>query len=159
MNTQSEELRRAMRNWTTGVCVLCVQHEGNHHGMTVNSFSSISLDPPIITVTLQKDSQTRRLVGSSGLFSLSILNSSQQLIADIFSQKVKRERDRFTDIKTIEIPEGMKAIQDALSILICKVQKSVEFKNSTLYISEVIRILDGSNEQPLVYHNRGYKKL
>lgn len=159
MKIDPENLKLAMRNWTTGVCILCVQHECYHHGMTVNSFSSVSLDPPLITVTLQNDSHTRRLVNGSGFFSISILNSSQQIIAEIFSQKVRAEKDRFKDIKTVELPEGMKAIQDALSILVCKVYNPVVFQNSTLYISEVMRILDGPNEKPLVYHNREYKNL
>lgn len=51
-------LRQSMRHWVAGVTVVSSQYDGLRHGMTVNSFTSVSLDPPLVTVTLANDTRT-----------------------------------------------------------------------------------------------------
>ena len=53
MTFDSESFRLAMRAWTTGVAVLMAAHENESYGMTINSFTSLSLDPPLVTVVLK----------------------------------------------------------------------------------------------------------
>jgi flavin reductase (DIM6/NTAB) family NADH-FMN oxidoreductase RutF len=64
MTLDSETLRRAMRAWTTGVAVITAVHAGQRYGMTMNSFTSISLEPPLISVTLKQLTHTHELVGN-----------------------------------------------------------------------------------------------
>jgi flavin reductase (DIM6/NTAB) family NADH-FMN oxidoreductase RutF len=73
-NGIGEQLRQAMRRWATGVSVVCSQYGETRHGMTVNSFSSISLDPPHISVTMANWTRTYRLTVQSGIFSVTILS-------------------------------------------------------------------------------------
>lgn len=53
MTPSSNELRKAMRNWATGITIVTTVHEGIQHGMTVSSFSSISLEPPLVSISLE----------------------------------------------------------------------------------------------------------
>lgn len=57
-----EEFRLAMRNWATGVSVVTTQYQDVRHGMTVNSFTSISLTPPLVLVSLERKTRTHSLV-------------------------------------------------------------------------------------------------
>ncbi len=75
MTLDPEQLRHAMRAWTTGVTVVTAAHAGQKYGMTVNSFTSISLDPPLISVALKKLTHTHDLVEKSGEFAVTILSS------------------------------------------------------------------------------------
>ncbi len=159
MTDQSEALRKAMRQWTTGVSVVCSKNETFVHGMTVNSFTSVSLDPPLVIVTLANQTRTCELVKSTGRFSVSILKQDQKYIADRFSGKDKEEKDRFAGIDTITLPGGIPAIANALAVLETRVINKTDFLNSTLFIAEVTFSDLLSHNRPLVYHNREYYSL
>jgi flavin reductase (DIM6/NTAB) family NADH-FMN oxidoreductase RutF len=159
MDDKSEELRKAMRQWTTGVCVVCGRNETIQHGMTVNSFTSVSLEPPLIVVTLAKKTRTWNLVKETGRFSVSILRHNQKSIADRFSGKDDEEGDRFKGIEIKDLPDGLPVIADCLAVMEAKIVKYVDFENSTLFIAEItfseVQVLG----KPLVYHNREYYSL
>src|SRR5687768_1070432 len=88
MTLDSEKLRRAMRAWTTGVAVVTARYENQQYGMTVNSFSSVSLEPPVVSVTLKQLTHTHDLVIRSGVFAVTILNSEQKELSDRFAGKI-----------------------------------------------------------------------
>ena len=75
MTFDLESFRLAMRTWTTGVAVLMAGYEDESYGMTVNSFTSLSLDPPLVTVVLKSDTRVFELVTKSRAFSVTILSS------------------------------------------------------------------------------------
>src|SRR5690349_129985 len=83
----AEALRSAMRAWTAGVTVVTASHEGSRHGMTVNSFTSISLDPAMITTSLQGSTRTHELVTRARAFGITILSSAQARLSDLFAGK------------------------------------------------------------------------
>jgi flavin reductase (DIM6/NTAB) family NADH-FMN oxidoreductase RutF len=65
---RADQLRAAMRAWTTGVAIVTAEHGGKRHGMTVSSFTSISLDPPLVVISLSMGSHTHDLVREAGAF-------------------------------------------------------------------------------------------
>jgi len=159
LDEQSEDLRNAMRQWTTGVSIVCSGWERQIHGMTVNSFSSVSLDPPLISVSLANDSRTGKMVQESGLFSVSILHEGQRDLADIFSGKTGEKENRFDGVELIQHSDGVPAIKNSLAILNCLVREKLILKNSTLYLAEVTHSEVTDEGKPLIYHNRGYWTL
>ena len=88
MSLDPEKLRHAMRAWTTGVAIVTSMYEGQQYGMTVNSFTSISLEPPLISVTLKQLTHTHDLVVKSGMFSVTILTAEQKELSDRFAGKM-----------------------------------------------------------------------
>ena len=95
MTIHGDLLRHLMRHWTTGVTIVTSIHNGNYHGMTVNSFTSLSINPALITVTLANTTRTQRLVLASSVFGVTILSTDQQELADRFAGKIPEEEDRF----------------------------------------------------------------
>lgn len=156
MGRESEKLREAMRQWTTGVCVVCSRNNDRVHGMTVNSFTSVSLDPPIISVTLANNTRTSSIVLDSGVFSISILNSTQRDIAERFSGKINESNGRLSGLETISLPGGQLAIQGSMAVLECQVVDKVQLPHSTLFLAKVDYSNVWGNKKPLVYHNREY---
>ena len=110
-----EQLRAAMRAWSAGVTVVTVVHDGNRHGMTVNSFTSISLDPALITISLQASTRTHELVSKAGTFGLTILSSEQADIADRFASRIPDMQDRFAGVKTGALLTGSPLIVGGLA--------------------------------------------
>lgn len=156
MTIKPENLRETMRQWTTGVCVVCSCYGNNVHGMTVNSFTSISLDPPMVSVTIANGTRTAAILRESGKFSVSILGVGQKIIADRFSGKMGEDENRFEGVSTSKLPGGQLAINGSLAVLECHVVDSITYKNSTIYLAEVEYSTVQESGKPLVYHNREY---
>lgn len=155
----AEYLRHAMRQWTTGVTVVTSRFGDHSHGMTVNSFTALSLDPPLVSVTLALDTRTQLLVDESGLFGVTILTEDQIEISDRFAGRIPDGGERFAGIDIFQIDSGVPHIQGGLAYLECKVVHSYTMKFSKLYIGEVTSVQPGKEGKPLVYHNRLYRKL
>ncbi len=154
-----EQLRRAMRAWTTGVSVVTTEYEGTRHGMTVNSLTSIALEPPLISVALQKSSRTHRLLERAGFFGVTILSAGQEAISRRFAGETGDDEDRLAGIETETLKTGAPFIKGGLAFLDCRVLHTFDAGSSTLFIAEVIEARRASEGQPLVYHNRQYRRL
>lgn len=159
MTLDAEKLRAAMRAWSAGVTVVTATHNGQTHGMTVNSFTSISLDPALITISLKSGSRTQELVSESRAFGLTMLSSTQSDISDIFAGRFPEAQDRFSGLQTDTLITGSPLIIGGLSWLDCRVVETFDAGMNTLFIAEVVAARDLSEGQPLVYHNRKYWQL
>lgn len=150
MTFDLESFRLAMRTWTTGVAVLMAGYENESYGMTVNSFTSLALDPPLVTVVLKSDTRVFELVTKSRAFSVTILSAEQQELAGNFAGK----------LHGAERMEGRASLLDSgLARLDCRVVHTYAAGVNTLIVAEVIEARVHSTENPLVYHNRGYHQL
>jgi flavin reductase (DIM6/NTAB) family NADH-FMN oxidoreductase RutF len=159
MTLDSEQLRHAMRAWTTGVAVITATHEGQRYGMTVNSFTSISLDPPIISVTLKRLTHTHELVEKSGEFSMTFLSANQDDLSDRFAGKIPDIDDRFEGVQTETMTIDAPLLKGGLAYLNCRVMNSIPVGGNTLVLAEVIAARGQGEGDPLVYHNRVFWKL
>lgn len=159
MTLDPEQLRHAMRAWTTGVAVVTAQHDGQRYGMTINSFTSISLDPPLISVTLKQLTHTHELVVKSNEFSVTILASDQRELSDRFAGKLPHITDRFEGLQTEILSIHAPLIKGGMSYLNCRVVNGIPVGENTLFVAEVIAARGDGEGDPLVYHNRVYWKL
>lgn len=159
MTLDPEQLRRAMRAWTTGVTVVTAAHDGQRYGMTVNSLASVSLEPPIVSLTLKRLTHTHELVERSGEFALTILSDSQKEISDRFAGKNPEVRDRFEGIETETLELNAPLIKGGLAYFNCRVISSQPIGENTLFIAEVIAAKEANEGNPLAYHNRVFWKL
>jgi flavin reductase (DIM6/NTAB) family NADH-FMN oxidoreductase RutF len=159
MNFDPEKLRRAMRAWTTGVAIVTSIYQGEQYGMTVNSFTSVSIDPPLVCVTLKRLTHTYDLVEKSGMFSVTILTAAQRELSDRFAGKTPQILDRFADIQTETISLDAPVFKDGMAYFDCRVVNSMPVGENTLFVAEVLDARGEGGGQPLVYHNRDYWKL
>ncbi len=155
----AEKLRSAMRAWSAGVTVLTVAHEGETHGMTVNSFTSISLDPPLIVVSLQRQTRTHELALKAGAFGVTILSSKQAEISDLFAGRKAQAGERLAAVQTETLVSGAPLIVGGLSWFDCRIRQTYDSGATTLIIAEVLAVRAISEEKPLIYHNREYWQL
>ena len=159
MSSDAENLRRAMRAWTTGVTIVTAMHEGQQYGMTVNSFTSISLEPPLITVTLKTLTHTHDLVVKSGMFAVTILAAEQKELSDRFAGKLSNILDRFDGVQTEKLFADIPVFKDGMAYFHCRVVNSMPVGENTLFVAEVIAVHGEGEGDPLVYHNRRYWRL
>ena len=159
MTLDPEQLRHAMRAWTTGVAVVTARYEGQQYGMTVNSFNSVSLEPPVVSVTLKQLTHTHELVVKSGMFAATILTSEQKELSDRFAGKISNITDRFEGVQTDTLSIDAPILKNGMSYFNCRVLNSIPIGENTLFIAEVIAARGEGEGNPLVYHNRVYWKL
>jgi len=160
MPADPEELRLAMRQWTTGVTIVSVQYKGRRHGMTVSSFTSVSLTPPLVLVSLEQVTNTHKLVEAAGIFGVSVLNQSQSEISDRFAGRVAGISDRFDGLETFTLVTGAPLLATgALAWFDCRVVATYEAGNHTVFIGEVLAVQSSNNDLPLVYYDRDYRRL
>ena len=159
MTLDPEQLRHAMRAWTTGVAVVTATHDGQRYGMTINSFTSISLEPPLITVTMKKLTHTHELVERSGEFALTILSSNQKELSDRFAGKIPDITDRFEGVETETLSISAPTVKGGMADLNCRVIYAYPVGENTLFVAEVTDARGDGDGDPLVYHNRTFWKL
>jgi len=155
-----EHLKQAMRAWVTGIAIVTGIHNGQTHGLTANSFNAIALSPPTILIALQNQSQTKEYVQYGGVFGISILESTQISIAQRFASQIDTDRPWFAGIETFTMSTGAPLISKACAYLDCKVVKTFDVDNTTVFLGEVIEAkTNGNNPEPLLYLNRKWRKL
>ncbi len=159
MTLDPEDLRAAMRAWSAGVTVVAAVYGDQKHGMTVNSFTSISLNPALITISLQQNTRTHEIVMQSKAFGLTILSAEQRHLSNIFAGRLKEIEDKFANLRTETLVTGSPLIVGGLSWLDCRVVQTFDAGMNTLLIAEVVAARGTGSGDPLIYHNREYWRL
>jgi flavin reductase (DIM6/NTAB) family NADH-FMN oxidoreductase RutF len=127
--------------------------------MTVNSLSSVSLEPPVVLVSLQHATRTFRLVSQSGIAGITILAENQGDISDRFAGKVPEHEDRFAGVETFTWQTGAPLIAGGLAFLDCRVRTAYTQEQSTLFLLDVVASRQAEIDRPLVYFDRIYHRL
>lgn len=152
-------MRLAMRQWATGVTVVTSHFAGVRHGMTVSSFTSVSLSPPLILVSLESGTRTHNLVQQARLFGVTILDDQQQEISERFAGRSTEHQDRFDNLETYTLATGAALLVQGLASFDCLVVSTTAAGNHTLFIGEVLAAQIGRGNNPLIYYNRTYRRL
>ncbi len=163
MSVSSEKLRVSMRAWATGVTVVGVQHDQILHGMTVSSFTSVSLEPPLVLVSLEIGTRTHQFVEKAGVFGVTVLSATQQEVSNCFANPNTDLGDRFAGREVFQLETGAPFIAGGLAFFDCQVVNVFPAGNHSVFVAEVVatKINDEQNvmHDPLIYFNRNYREL
>jgi flavin reductase (DIM6/NTAB) family NADH-FMN oxidoreductase RutF len=159
MKLDAEQLRAAMRAWTSGVAIVTAAYDGQRHGMTVSSFTSISLDPPLVVVSLQTSSRTHAMVSQARAFGVTILAAGQEELSERFADRPPGRNHGLDGLETDIFVTGAPLIRSGLACLDCRVSQAVPVGMNTLFIGEVVAVRGDDHDAPLIYHDRGYRRL
>lgn len=159
MSEIAEQLRRCMRHWPAGVTVVTTRFGAQQHGMTVNSFTSVSLSPPVVSVTLANDTRTCSMVLNSGIIGITILSEKQSDLSERFAGHIAEEDDRFLGLDVFALSTGAPLLVGGSAFLDCRVRATHPLDLSTLFLLDVITVQLTDQYRPLIYFNRGYHKL
>lgn len=157
-----EDLRSIMRYWATGVAVAATLHNEVRHGMTVNSFTSVSLTPPLIIVALEQSARTHTLIKASRIFGVTILSSLQEELSTRFAGRHTEDQDRFEGLETETLVTGSPFIKGGMAYVDCRVHSTHTVGPNTLFIAEVLAIKanpESKPDGPLLYYFRKYRQL
>jgi len=153
----SELFRRVMGSFPTGVTVLTVEREpGQVHGMTANSFTSVSLDPPLILVCVDQNARLLSYLKEQGRFGVSILKDTQQQISELFAKPQQDPaEEEMLGVRFKWTDTGIPLLEDALAHIACNVVAQHMSGDHTIFVGEVesMELMVG---EPLLYYRGRY---
>jgi flavin reductase (DIM6/NTAB) family NADH-FMN oxidoreductase RutF len=151
------DFRNAMRQLTGGVSVITAGRGKDISGMTVTSVSSLSVDPPSLIVSLNRESSSWPLVKRYGFFGVNILTSDQIDIAERFTGKGGlKGADRFAGARWTTRASGVPLLADALSAIDCEVEDVVERHSHAIVIGRVLDVAVSARTAALAYWQGRY---
>lgn len=135
LTVSPERFRLVLGRLAAGVSVVTSRdEEGGRHGLTATSVCSVSLEPPLVLVVLEKDANTHAIVERSGLFAVNFLGREQREVAERFATTPD---DKFEGLSPGEAPTGAPILEEALAWLDCVVVRSVPAGDHTVFIGRV----------------------
>ena len=150
-----DELRALFREIPSPVGVVTVQVSGEAAGLTVDSFGSLSIDPPLVAVALGRHAALHELMREAGAFAISVLASGQEHLAQHFARGVPPIA-HWTGIETTRGELGAPLIADALGWIECRLAFTHEAGDHTLFVGEAARVERGPGREALVHLRQAY---
>jgi len=153
--------RRAMGSFPTGVTVVTVtSDDGSVHGITVNSFSSVSLDPMLALVCLNEASRAVGLIERAGAFAVNVLSAGQQDVSRWFANPYRPAGSTMFDGVPFEPgTTGCPVLVDAAASFECRLRQSHRAGDHLIVLGEVVALVHRPELEPLIFHAGSYKSL
>jgi flavin reductase len=149
-----EDLRGLMRFWPHGVSVLSVDYEGDRMGVTLSSLVSLSLEPPLVGVSVGKQASCYELLRNAKAFAVSLLGAEQEDVARRFAAG----HPPIVHWQGVGIREGRVAplIEGGVGWIEARVVAEHDVGDHTFFVGEVVALEQGPAQHALVYRDRDY---
>ncbi len=155
MTVDRVELRRIAGHFVTGVAVVTAEWDGAACGLTVNSFTSVSLDPPLVLVCLDRASRTLPCVEAAGRFAVNVLAEGQEELSRRFASK---EEQKFTDVTLRRGATGLPLVDGAHAYIECRTVERVDGGDHVIFVGAVEAVSPGEG-RPLLFYRGRYASL
>ncbi|MGG6309362.1 flavin reductase family protein [Paenibacillus macerans] len=151
--------RNTMGQFATGVTVITtLDHEGNPLGMTANAFTSLSLDPPMVLICVDRKSATLAELTATGKYCVNILAESQESVSRQFAKKGGSEK--FSGAAYYTGKTGLPVLEGCLTSVECEVEGVLEGGDHLIMLGRGVKIhSNGSEAEPLVFYRGKYTTL
>ncbi|HUR82522.1 MAG TPA: flavin reductase family protein [Thermoanaerobaculia bacterium] len=156
MPVDDAQFKLAMSHFASGVTVVTTEHEGTPYGMTVASFASLSLNPPLVLICIEKSVKSHDAIAGAERFGVNILAQEQAEVSNRFASK--KIDDRFAGVAWDRGELGMPLIDGAICALECRVHSQLPGGDHSIFVGEVMSVRT-QEAKPLVYFRSGYREL
>jgi flavin reductase (DIM6/NTAB) family NADH-FMN oxidoreductase RutF len=156
MGVDPLHLRQVLSRYPTGVTIVGTRHVPDGVcGLTVNAFTSVSLEPPMVLVCVDRSSNTHGCIEVAGEFSVNVLSAGQSDLAVRFAQK---RDDKFDGVPYRESPDGLPLIDGASAWVEARVEVAFDGGDHTIFLAHVLRA-EQADDPPLVFHRGSYARV
>lgn len=155
MSVDDAQFKMAMSHFASGVTVVTTEHEGKPYGLTVASFTSLSLHPPLVLVCIERSVKSHDALAAAGKFAVNILGSEQAAVSNRFASKTD---DKFAGLKTARGSLGLPLIDGALCTIECNTREQLAGGDHSIFVGEVAHV-HAREGAPLIYFRSGYHQI
>ena len=147
-----DNFKKTLSTFATGITVVATKNNSILYGKTINSFSSLSLSPPLVLFSLDIKSSKLNIFKNSKTISINILSKNQKLISNNFAKKTPNWKGVDYDI----LKNGNPIIKNCVANLDCKIIEKVKKGDHIIFICKVFHMLKNNKVKPLIYYNSEY---
>lgn len=152
--------RQVLGRFATGISVMTTVVDQVPHGMTANAVSSVSLDPPLVLVCVERGTVMATRCAKSGVFALSFLAADQAPMSAAFADPMRPEgAGQFAGVATVTATTGSPILTEGLGWVDCRVWASYDGGDHHIVVGEVVDLGVGPSDDPLVYYRSGLGRL
>jgi flavin reductase (DIM6/NTAB) family NADH-FMN oxidoreductase RutF len=153
----ADDFKQALASWASGVAVVTSVDGGLLYGLTVSSFTSVSLNPPLILVCLATTNRMPAMITASGRFAVSILGRDQQAASNYFAISGREPTPHFEQIDGDWTSGGMPVVKGCIAWIDCKLYEMLTHGDHSIVVGEVIEARSAVDPDPLLYYRRAYR--
>lgn len=154
-----ESLRKTMRHVPSPVTVITAAFEGEIRGVTIGSFASTSLDPPLISFNLARDAQIFPMLLHADHFIVHVLSDEQAHLANHFALPDVPAERQFDGVTYSLDQRGVPVLPGALVVVNCERRGIFDAGDHVIIVGQVLGVTDLAPGRPLVYYDRGYHEI
>ncbi len=159
MSIAPDLFRQVMSQFATGITIVTTRAGEEIHGLTANSFCSVSLEPPLVLVCVDKNAQSHDLIAAGRNFAVNILTADQEPLARRFATSNLAAHERFAGIQFRTELTGAPVLPESLGWLDCRLFAAYPGGDHTIYVGEVVALGLNQNTEPLLYFQSGYQRF
>ena len=155
----AQDFVSAMGLAATGVSVVTTDGPAGRFGLTVSAVSSVSADPPLVLICINRKSPAVAALDSNGTFAINLLGAHNRSYAETFAGRPREGRPfDFANHDWTEGQTGLPLVTDATAVFECETHSSIDAGTHRIYIGRVVATQCGAAE-PLVYCNRAFRRI
>ena len=151
--TDDLTFRRVLGHFATGLAVVTGDHDGTRAGFTCQSFTSVSLRPPLVGFFARKESQSWAMIRASGRFCVNVLARDQEMVARTFATP---GIDKFHDLPTVGAPSGSPILPGVIAWIDCSIEIVADAGDHDSVLGSVTSLAHVADSMPLLYFRGGY---
>lgn len=158
MAVDGRQFKALLRRWPSGVTVVTTRAGEHVAGMTVSSFSAVSLEPPLVLFCADKQALTLPVVARAGVFAVNVLAADQFELSAQFALSGNEEL-RFEGLALRAGPTGSPWLPGTAAVLDCRTVAAHDAGDHVIYVGQVEAAEFDPAREPLVYHDAAYRRL
>jgi flavin reductase (DIM6/NTAB) family NADH-FMN oxidoreductase RutF len=164
MSVEPTTFKALMGRFASGVTTVTVVDDEGDHGMTASAFTSVSLDPPLVLVCVNRAARMHDKIVKQGTFAINLLDAAQESVSNRFAGWWEEGRSKWADLDLAPGPvSGAAWVGGALANIDCRLHAAHDGGDHTIFVGEVVaaRLNDQQRDalRPLVYFAGRYRQL
>ncbi|WP_321838798.1 flavin reductase family protein [Paraburkholderia bannensis] len=153
---EQKDFRKVLGHYPTGVCIVTTRVDGNPLGLTIGSFTSVSLDPPLVGFLPARSSKTWPLIQRAGTFCVNVLADDQEALSRRFATSVP---ERFSDVTHSTSGLGLPVLDGALAWIDCELYSVQDAGDHLFVLGRVMAMEAVRNSRPLLFFQGGFGRF
>lgn len=161
MNTpiNDEAFRSAMRRVPAVVTIVTAASGEDVRGITIGSFTSVALEPPLISFNVRKDARIHRVITTASHFAVHLISRQQTHLCEHFAIPDQTSAEQFSTVEYRLGAYGVPILENVLAVLYCQRYDIFEAGDHSILLGQVVEIDEANEGEPVLYYNRSYRSI
>lgn len=145
--------RNVLGHFPTGVTAVTAVNNDKPVGMAIGSFTSVSLEPPLVAFLPGKDSSSWKEIREAGSFCVNVMGQDQMEVCGVMASRVE---DKFADVEWSAAPSGSPIIEGSIAYIDCEIEAIHDGGDHDIVVGRVLELEVMESKQPLVFYQGNY---